>query len=515
MTIPGKYSERISLFPQEMKPRSQLKKPVPDVLREINRKSKANVQMLSGGAGAIHFDATGPVEAVRQALKDVAKELGSKQSTKVIVPASVRPHIIGRQGAIIQRISQRTGASIQVPRPEATGPAAGDDDDAAAIEVLIEGDSVAAEMARREIEAIVNERTASVNLRLKDIPIEFYPFIAGPHNSHVAALEDGRDIRIHIPTAPASAAEPPRPPSNNERPVFMPTADNPIRLSGERVAVQAARAEIERQVQQLRELITLSQLDIERGRHQFVISEGGASLQDFLAETGCTVLVPPDSHPTETLTILGPPDRIEDGINKVMDLATSMQMTSVDISRQHPHAPAGSVTHARNLTRYLQQRREIERLERLYDARIALPGPEDTSRAWEIYSRDGKNNIRARTEIINIVNGHPPSKLTHLDVDPFYHDRVRDQSAQTLRADHGVAMVLPDEHEQLPHVLLVYEGPSASAPSYDVPRKAPSPAEVEVIEKALAEAKEYLMGLVGDHKKVVRRTVEIPKRFFG
>ena len=80
VSIPGQHSERISLLPREMKPRSQLKKPVQDVLRDINRKSKANVQMSSGAAGAVHFDARGPVDAVRQALKEVAKELGSKVS---------------------------------------------------------------------------------------------------------------------------------------------------------------------------------------------------------------------------------------------------------------------------------------------------------------------------------------------------------------------------------------------------------------------------------------------------
>lgn len=84
MSIPGRYTERISLLPQEMKPRSQLKKPIPDVLREINRRSKANVQMSSGAGGAVHFDAKGPVDAVRQALKEVARDLGSKVSYIVV-----------------------------------------------------------------------------------------------------------------------------------------------------------------------------------------------------------------------------------------------------------------------------------------------------------------------------------------------------------------------------------------------------------------------------------------------
>lgn len=58
---------------------------------------------------------------------------------------------------MVQDIQQRTGARVQVPRVD--DPAAGgEDDDSDTIDVLIEGDAVAAEMARREIEAIVKER---------------------------------------------------------------------------------------------------------------------------------------------------------------------------------------------------------------------------------------------------------------------------------------------------------------------------------------------------------------------
>ncbi|KAI9841416.1 MAG: hypothetical protein M1838_003588 [Thelocarpon superellum] len=513
LSIPGRYSERITLYPQEMTPRAQLKKPVPDVLREINKRSKAKVQMFSGAGGAVQFEATGPVEPVRQALKEVAKELGSKQSTKVTVPASVRPHIIGRQGATIQGISQRTGARIQVPRPEnVSSLPADEDDDAGAIEVLIEGDSVAAEMARREIEAIVSERTSNVNIRMKGIPAEYYAFLAGPHNSRLAMLEDGRDVRVHIPHHHTWTVEPPQLSSPNERPIFAAATTNPIRVSGERLAVQEVCAEIERQVQHLRENITLSQLDINRGQHQFVIGEKGTSLHDFLAQTGCTVLLPPDAHDTETLTILGPREQIDLGLNKVMDLATSMQMAHVDIARQHPHAPLGPAAHARSLTRYLQHRKEIERLERAYDAHIALPGADGPSTAWEIYSRDGKNNIRARSEIINIINGHPPARLAHVDVDPFYQAHVRDQSAQRLQKDHGVALILPDTPDE-DQVLLVFEGPAALGDVYELPKKAPSAGEVQEGQRALVEAQAILQALIREQEPVVSRTIDIPKRF--
>ena len=151
VSLPGKHTERISFAPGMILPRAQMKKPLPEVLRDINRRSKANVEYRSGPGGSLVFEGTGPVDAVRQALKDVANEVGSKQSLKISVPASVRAHIIGRQGSKIQEISKRTGARIHVPKQDDSTT---DDDDSATIEVVIEGNALTAEMARREIEGI-------------------------------------------------------------------------------------------------------------------------------------------------------------------------------------------------------------------------------------------------------------------------------------------------------------------------------------------------------------------------
>ena len=74
----NEYSERIQLTPAELVPRNQLKKPILDVLRSINKKSKAKVELKPGPENSLCFEGSGPVEAVRQALKEVANEIGSK-----------------------------------------------------------------------------------------------------------------------------------------------------------------------------------------------------------------------------------------------------------------------------------------------------------------------------------------------------------------------------------------------------------------------------------------------------
>ncbi|KAL2003673.1 hypothetical protein VTN02DRAFT_2823 [Thermoascus thermophilus] len=510
MSLPGKHVEQLRLVPSQMLPRGQLKKPLRDILRDISRRSKATVDMRGGPGDSIIFEGKGSVDAVRQALKEVAQQVGSKQSVRVPIPASARPHIIGRQGAVVQDIQQRTGARVQVPRAEESA-IGEEDDDSVTIDVLIEGDAVAAEMARREIEAIVKERASNINLRLKTIPPEFFPFIAGAHNANVNEIESRTKAQIRVPRYDTWSRQPPSEADPGQI-QFVPDPDWHIHISGERTAAQEARAEIERRAAELQQQLTLRQLSINRGQHQFILGDSADALHEFLAETGCSVILPPASDDSEFLTITGPPDQIEAGINRAMDLATSMQMASIDLSRQHPNAPAGPHAHARALTSYLQQRQIIKELEDMYDARIVLPPASDGPVTWEVYSRDGKNTIRARSDIMNLVQAHPPSRIRSVSVDPYFHPYLRSRSIDQLKNDFGVHLLLPDDIDSQ-DVFLVYEGPSATAPQFQVPRQRPSAAEIATFEKTLQEAQEFLLNALGDQQDVLAKSVSVPAKY--
>jgi hypothetical protein len=436
----------------------------------------------------------------------------AQQTVKYPVPVSALKYVIGRAGATVKDIQQKTGARINLPKVDQPSAPADDDDDLT-VDVTIEGDSMSAGTARKLIEDIVNQHSSTSTTRLRDIPPEYFPFIAGASNARIAALEGERDLRVHVPSYYMWEGQPPpQQPEGPGFPVFQPSPKHHIQLSGERRAVQEARAEIERQVTELQRQITLSQLDINRRQHQFVIGERGVPLQDFFAETGCSVILPHDSEDTETITVVGPADRIDEGINKVMELATSMQLTNVDPAKLHANAPQGAQAHARNLTRYLQHRKEIERLEKLHNAHIALPiGPNDPT-AWEIYSREGKSGLQARNEITNIIKGHPPTRMANVEVDPFFHTHVRRQSLPHVRQNYGIHMVFPEECEETPEILLVFEGPSGLTPEYQVPKSAPTAADVAQFQRALEQAREYILNSVVGHEEVVSKNIEVPNK---
>ncbi|OKL56324.1 hypothetical protein UA08_08394 [Talaromyces atroroseus] len=505
MSLPGKHVEQLRLVPSQMLPRSQLKKPVRDILRDISKRSKATVDMRGGPNGSIIFEGKGSVDAVRQALKEVAQQVGSKQSVRVPIPASARAHIIGRGGAVVQDIQQRTGARVQVPRAEESMPG-DEDDDSVTIDVLIEGDAVAAEMARREIEAIVKERASNINLRLKSIPPEFFPFIAGAHNAHVNDIEERTKAQIRVPRYDTWSNQPPPQEAGPGQIRFIPDPDRHIHISGERNAAQEARAEIERRAAELQRQLTLRQLAINRGQHQFILGDSNTALHEFLAETGCGIILPPASDDSEFLTITGPPGQIEAGINRAMELATSMQMASIDLSRQH------SAAHARALTSYLQQRQIIRDLERAYDARIVLPQAVDGPVTWEVYSRDGKNTIRARSDIMNLIQAHPPAKIRSVQIDPYFHSYLSSWGTPQLRDQYGVHIIVPKEIDNQ-DVILVYEGQQSPEAQFEVPRQRPSNEDIAAFEQALQSAQEYLINTLGDQSNIVQKSVPIPAKY--
>ncbi len=365
-------------------------------------------------------------------------------------------------------------------------------------------------MARREIDAIVNERTSTVNLRLKDIPAEFYPFLAGPNNVHAEKLMQDRDVNIQIPHYHTWRSQAPPQAARNQAPLFVPQANFPIQISGDRVAAQQIQAELERRVQHLHQQLAVEQRSIERGRHQFIVGDRGGSLHDFLEETGCSIVLPPNTEDSETVYIVGPPSKLEQGINKLEDLAASMTMATADAAREHkgPNAQA----HAHNLTQYLRQRQVLAELERQHEASIVAPIDSEGPTGWEIYARNGKNSMKARGDVISVFASHPPTRFATIDVDPFYHTFLKQRNAPRIRQDHGVFMLFPDEAKESSELILVFEdnGPSDQ---YSIPRGAPSSADVKAFQKALQQAQKLIQDLTSNQPPIQSQNLQANPKF--
>jgi len=398
-------------------------------------------------------------------------------------------------------LQESTGARIQLPKTD-DGPSPVDDDDDM-VNVLLEGNPVAIALARREIDKIANDRMGSVTTKLRTIPAEFYPFIAGAHNEKANALQEAHNVQIRVPPYHTWTAQPPpQQPLAGHTPAFLPAAgDNHISIEGDRPAVQAARAEIERFAQELRHQLALRQLSVDRAQHQYVIGDRGISPQDFYAATGCAIVLPGPAD-EEAITFIGPANALEAAENHALELATSMQQGAVNIARQ------GNREHARNVTQYLRDRKELERLEKLHQFHIATTQREDT---WNIFFRDGKNAIRGRTEINSIIDAHPPTRISTVAVDPFFHAHIRKKISPKVKKDYGVHLVVPEAVDSEMPVILVFEGESGLEPEYQIPRGQPSPAEIEAFQRGLQDARAHILEILSKQAQIISKSIDVPQ----
>lgn len=78
MSIPGRNVESIVVPANSVLPRSQLKRPIPDLVKDINRKSRAVITMATAPNGQLKFEASGPSDKALAALNDLVSQITRK-----------------------------------------------------------------------------------------------------------------------------------------------------------------------------------------------------------------------------------------------------------------------------------------------------------------------------------------------------------------------------------------------------------------------------------------------------
>ncbi|QSZ36100.1 hypothetical protein DSL72_007225 [Monilinia vaccinii-corymbosi] len=493
--------ERIGLAPDQILKRGELKKPLPEILREINKKYRSNISQSTGEGGKMFFTAFGPASAARTGIKALMEQIGAKQEINVPIPRKARAFIIGKQGSKIKELQEATGARIQIPKDDK--PSSADDDEDATVDVKVAGNAVAVAEARKAIEKIVGDKVGTTKTKVHGIPSEFYTFLA----THADSLRNTHNLsELEIPysyTLPATSRE-------SEGQLFAPAAaDNYITLNGDRAAVLAARAEIERRAKQYHQELTRQQLrGISKGRHQFILGDQGNPGQEFFTKTGCAIFVPSEADEDEAITIVGPADKIKDAVREARKQAMATQTVNIDIHKQLKKSSGNTAQHAQNLARYFRQRDEIERLEKLFNARIFTPTQADVTSPWEVYSRDQDSLFDVQEQLVSLIDAHPLSRMANIPVDPFYHSHLRKEISPRVKQDYGVHVVLPE----LPDgdVLLVFEGLAGREPGYSIPRSQPSRNDVEEFKRGLEDARKHILNIIGSQAEVTSESIDVP-----
>ena len=407
------------------------------VLQQVQRKSR-NVTIEASTTrktGITMCIIKGPSEAsVQQAKKELTAALARRVTLTVLVPAALRSFVIGPGGKHIKAITERTGVRIDVPpRPDDT-PMEGDPLLGVQLEVTIEGDEVNAQQARAMIETIVAERTSKISQRVPVDPV-FLPFVAGARGANAAALAAG--------------------PGRGEVTVKVQRAD--VLVSGERDAVAEVVRAIEAQVAEMRRTFRTLTLQIPKRQHQFMTGDVAA---EILATTQCSIELPPNSDPSEAVTIRGPQQQLPHALTAAIERANAVSVHAVDLGALHTHSDADAAQlHAQRLAQWLGSRVPREK-----GVTVHMPRAGSAS-AVEVVGEDAAAVAQVAAAVEALAKPLAPARVRSIDVDPLAHEFIVGRRGQGLKPfeSRGIDVLVPPENSGRADVLLVLSRMAAEA----------------------------------------------------
>ncbi|KIX05983.1 uncharacterized protein Z518_03957 [Rhinocladiella mackenziei CBS 650.93] len=502
--LPGRYRDSFEIDNADL----DKSKPVKRILDDVKKKYNVVVTPKSTNfATRTEFIAEGPKARVTEALMYVSKELTLEKQVKLEIPSTVSAQIIGKGGANIRKLESQFNVRIHIDRD--TRPVTNPEEVRTDV-VEIRGNAAQVRQVYEQISNQVKALQPKIDLPVRGIPPEFYPFIAGLHADRIQRMEQDRDIRINIPQYHTWQSQPPpRPAEDDGRPVFVPHGDNHIVISGEQAAALEARVLLEHLAEELQKELLLEELAAEQILHPYIIGDRGMDPLKFLEETGCAVILPPSHHETEDIHIIGPKDKLSAGRNLAEELMSRKHNRVVDMHKHFSDAPQGPERHSRALAQYLQQKAIEREFMKSHGAEIIFPPSSSASPSWTVISNDPQKALSARNELSKITQAYPSSRLQLVEVDPFFHPHLEQMHASSLKNNLGVHMIVPDDGSD--PVVLVYEGPSRDE-SFSIPRTKPSKADVANFEKALQEAQAQLLSNI-PHQGISVQDIHVPKKF--
>ncbi|CAJ0645369.1 6375_t:CDS:2 [Entrophospora sp. SA101] len=240
---------------------------------------------------------------------------------------------------------------------------------------------------------------------------------------------------------------------------------NSFAASNNKNSVKIASEMIEDRYEDLKINTRTLKFEIPKRQHKYLIGPKGATLQEILETTGCILELPPATDPSANVTIHGPQNQLADAIKTVMKKANSMHVQILDITDLH-HTE-NPMKHSINILKYLWNRSKLKNVESKTGVKIVTPKitasaeTEMKNLVMEFVSKVPEDVENARKEITEIIKNLPPSYFDVVEINPKFHRHVigrKGQNLQRVKDAYGVEIIVPDEKEANPEILIVFEG---------------------------------------------------------
>lgn len=370
---------------------------------EIADKLGVKVEICCSKDLSLHIVLSGPNEKIVEAKTKIIKELQTERDHTLRVPKEQHKYLIGKAGAVLLDLQDKTTTKIQIPKSDAQSDM-----------ITITGPKEGIEQAIHEIQIICEEQSKTGFERL-DIPKLVHPWIRGINNEIVNDIAARTGAKINIPPPQIEKDE--------------------IAVSGEKEKVELACAEIKR-IYKSKNKITKLAIQITKSQHKLIIGKNGITVQEIFKEYDVYVQVPKADSTSETIYLFGEEAKLGAALSKVCAKANSIVNINMEVASW--------------LHRYLigEKGANISKITADYpgthvkfetDNKITLDGPPE-----EV------EKVKERLELI--VTGLKQSMVCEVvTVDPKYFPQIvgkKYDNITKLNKEHGVNIRVPSIEEK-------------------------------------------------------------------
>uniref|UniRef100_A0AAQ6AJJ6 Vigilin n=1 Tax=Amphiprion ocellaris TaxID=80972 RepID=A0AAQ6AJJ6_AMPOC len=276
--------------------------------RFIIGKKGQNIGRITQQLPRVHIEFTdgeerisleGPTEEVEQAqaqIQEIIKDLLVRMDyTEVIIDQRFHRHLIGKNGANINRIKEQYKVSVRIPQ----------DSERSGL-VRIEGDPKGVQLARRELIEMVQRME---NERTKDLIVEqkFHRTIIGQKGEKIKEVRDKfPEVIINFPD-----------PSQKS---------DIVQLRGPKNEVEKCAKFLQKIIADLIENSFSLSVPIFKQFHKNIIGKGGANIKKIREETNTKIDLPTENSNSEMIVITGKKSNCEAARDRILAIQRELSL---------------------------------------------------------------------------------------------------------------------------------------------------------------------------------------------
>ncbi|XP_074592950.1 vigilin-like [Brevipalpus obovatus] len=370
--------------------------------QEIMQVTGTRIEMTSSKDGKLSFLISGKEQGVNKAWKMLSSAVQVRAERSVNIPREHHKFVLGKGGAKLRDLEERTNTKISVPRQE---------ENSDVLRVLGTRDAI--DRAIQELQSISHEAASKASEKFS-IAKYMHPFIRGPMDELVNSISGECGVKINIPVDP-----------NNEE----------ITIMGELSAIAAAKSKILAVYEDKKEKVNSVKMEVKKSQHKYILGRGGATQKEIFLQTGVYVEIPPQDSDTETITLWGESEKIGPALQVLYEKAHSELEEEIETEawiHRHVLGQKGANFHEMN-QHFPNVRVSFEE-----DGKIRMRGPRNELPIAKKMLDEAIKSIKSRISILE------------LKIDAKYHRFVigkAGKAIQQIRDESKAKIQIPEESD--------------------------------------------------------------------